>query len=107
MFSLRKPDLVSDNHIVEAQKKDCPQYLKEMENIDFYDYQPLKKKQLEDLFDTVSSSYQNQITQVPKKLINDAKEQHISLYFIFLCIPEVLFKLFLSMFPTLIYTIKQ
>lgn len=82
-------------------------YLKKMRNIDFYDCEPLEKKQLENLFHTVGFSYQNHTTQALRIFLQDEKEQHKSLYFLFLFIPDFLLKLFLGIAPTLIYTIRN
>ena len=82
-------------------------YLKKMRNIDFYDCEPLEKKQLENLFDTVGFSYQNQTTQALRILLKDEKDQHRLLHFLFLFVPDSLLKLFLGIAPTLIYTIRN
>jgi ubiquinone/menaquinone biosynthesis C-methylase UbiE len=81
-------------------------YLKKMRNIEFYDCEPLEKKQLEDLFNTVGFSYENQTIQALRVLLHDEKEQHRILSLIFSFIPNFLLKLFLGITPTLIYTIR-
>lgn len=87
-------------------KKYRSKYLKKMRNINFYDCEPLEKNQLENLFDTVGFSYQNQTIQALRIFLKNEKEQHKSLYLTFLLIPDFLLKLFLGIIPTLIYTIK-
>ncbi|MFV5384507.1 class I SAM-dependent methyltransferase [Acinetobacter junii] len=82
-------------------------YLKKIRNIDFYDCEPLGKKQLENLFDAVGFSYQNQTIQALRIFLRDEKEQHLLLHLIFSIIPDFLLKLFLGIIPTLIYTIKR
>jgi len=71
-------------------KKYRSKYLKKMRNIDFYDCEPLEKKQLENLFNTVDLSYQNQTIQALRILLQDEKEQHRLLYFVFLFVPNFL-----------------
>lgn len=82
-------------------------YLKKMRNMDFYDCERLEKKQLENLFDTVGFSYQNQTIEALRIFLKDEREQHKSLYFIFSIIPDFLLKLFLGVIPTLIYTLRN
>lgn len=82
-------------------------YLKKIRNIDFYDCEPLEKKQIENLFDVVGFSYQNQTIQALRIFLLDEKEQYPLLYSIFSIIPDFLLKLFLGIIPTLIYTIKR
>ena len=82
-------------------------YLKKMRNVDFYDCVPLEKKQLENLFDIVDFSYQNQTIPALRIFLYNEKEQHKLLYFIFLFVPDFLLKLFLGIIPTLIYTIRN
>lgn len=82
-------------------------YLKKMRNIDFYDCEPLEKKQLENLFDTVGFAYQNQTIQALRIFLHDEKEQHRLLYLIFSLAPDSLLRLFVAIIPTLIYTIRN
>lgn len=82
-------------------------YLKKMRNIDFYDCEPLEKKQLENLFDTVGFAYQNQTIKALRILLHDEKEKHRFLHFLFSFVPDFILKLFLGVIPTLIYTIKN
>lgn len=77
-------------------------YLKKMRNIDFYDCEPLEKKQLERLFETAGFSYQNRTIQALRIFLHDEKEQHRLLNLIFLFVPNFLLKLFLGITPTLI-----
>ena len=77
-----------------------------MRNIDFYDCEPFEKKQLENLFDIVDFSYQNQTIQALKILLQDERENHKFLYYMFLFIPDFVLKIFLGVIPTLIYTMK-
>lgn len=88
-------------------KKYRSKYLNKMRNVDFYDCEPLEKKQLENLFDTADLSYQNYTTQALRILLRDEKAQHRLLYFVFLFIPDFLLKLFLGITPTLIYIIRN
>ena len=88
-------------------KKYRSKYLKEMRNIDFYDCEPFEKKQLENLFDIVDFSYQNQTVQAIKILLQDEKENHKFLYYMFLFIPDFVLRIFLGIIPTLIYTMKN
>lgn len=87
-------------------KKYRSKYLKKMRNIDFYDCEPFEKKQLENLFDIVDFSYQNQTIQALKILLQDEKENHKFLYYMFLFIPDFILRIFLGVIPTLIYTMK-
>ena len=87
-------------------KKYRSKYLKKMRNIDFYDCEPFEKKQLENLFDIVDFSYQNQTIQALKILLQDERENHKFLYYMFLFIPEFVLRIFLGVIPTLIYTMK-
>lgn len=87
-------------------KKYRSKYLKKMRNIDFYDCEPFEKKQLENLFDIVDFSYQNQTIQALKILLQDEKENHKFLYYMFLFIPDFVLRIFLGVIPTLIYTMK-
>lgn len=87
-------------------KKYRSKYLKKMRNIDFYDCEPFEKKQLENLFDIVDFSYQNQTIQALKILLQDERENHKFLYYMFLCIPDFVLRIFLGIIPTLIYTMK-
>lgn len=87
-------------------KKYRSKYLKKMRNIDFYDCEPFEKKQLENLFDIVDFSYQNQTIQALKILLQDERENHKFLYYMFLFIPDFVLRVFLGVIPTLIYTIK-
>lgn len=82
-------------------------YLKKMRNIDFYDCEPLEKKQIECSFDTLDFSYKNQTIQALRIFLQDEKKQNRLLHLIFLFIPDFLLKLFLGLMPTLIYTIKN
>lgn len=82
-------------------------YLKKMRKIDFYDCEPLEKKQLENLLDTVGFSYQNQTIPALRIFLNDEKEQHQQLHLIFSFIPDYVLNLFLGIIPTLIYTIRN
>lgn len=82
-------------------------YLKKMRNIDFYDCEPLEKKQLETLFETAGFSYQNHTIQALRIFLHDEKEQHRLLNLIFLFVPNFLLKLFLGITPTLIYTLRN
>lgn len=88
-------------------KKYRSKYLRKMRNIDFYDCEPLEKKQLEKLFDMVGFCYQNQTIQALRTFLDDEKEQHKFLHSIFLFVPDFLLKLFLGIIPTLIYTIRK
>ena len=87
-------------------KKYRSKYLKTMRNIDFYDCEPFEKKQLENLFDIVDFSYQNQTIQALKILLQDERENHKFLYYMFLFIPDFVLRIFLGIIPTLIYTMK-
>ena len=87
-------------------KKYRSKYLKKMRNIDFYDCEPFEKKQLENLFDIVDFSYQNQTIQALKILLQDERENHKFLYYMFLFIPDFVLRVFLGVIPTLIYTMK-
>lgn len=87
-------------------KKYRSKYLKKMRNIDFYDCEPFEKKQLENLFDIVDFSYQNQTIQALKILLQDERENHKFLYYLFLFIPDFVLRVFLGVIPTLIYTMK-
>jgi len=82
-------------------------YLKKMRNIDFYDCEPLEKKQLESLFDTAGFSYQNRTIQALKIFLHDEKEQHGLLNLMFLFVPNFLLKIFLGITPTLIYILRK
>ncbi len=82
-------------------------YLKKMRNIDFYDCEPLEKKQLENLLDTVGFSYKNQTIQALRILLQDEKEQNRFLSFVFAMIPDFVLKIFLGVIPTLIYTLQN
>lgn len=87
-------------------KKYRSKYLKKMRNIDFYDCEPFEKKQLENLFDIVDFSYQNQTIQALKIFLQDERENHKFLYYMFLFIPDFVLRVFLGVIPTLIYTMK-
>lgn len=87
-------------------KKYRSKYLKTMRNIDFYDCEPFEKKHLEELFGTVGFSYQNKTIQALRILLQDEKEQHRLLSFIFSMIPDFILKIFLGIIPTLIYTLQ-
>jgi len=82
-------------------------YLKKIRNIDFYDCEPLEKKQLENLLNAAGLSYQNQTIEALRIFLHDEKERHKFLYFTFLFIPDFLLKLFLGIIPTLIYTLRN
>ncbi|MDM1018967.1 hypothetical protein QSV37_01390 [Acinetobacter sp. VNK23] len=87
-------------------KKYRSKYLKKMRNIDFYDCEPFEKKQLENLFDIVDFSYQNQTIQALNILLQDERENHKFLYYMFFFIPDFVLRVFLGVIPTLIYTMK-
>ena len=82
-------------------------YLKKIRNIDFYDCEPLEKKQLENLLNAAGFSYQNRTIQALRIFLEDEKEQHRLLNLIFLFVPNFLLKLFLGITPTLIYTLRN
>lgn len=82
-------------------------YLKKIRNIDFYDCEPLEKKQLENLLNAAGFSYQNRTIQALRIFLEDEKEQHRLLNLIFLFVPNFLLNLFLGITPTLIYTLRN
>ena len=82
-------------------------YLKKIRNIDFYDCEPLEKKQLENLLNAAGFSYQNRTIQALRIFLEDEKEQHRLLNMMFLFVPNFLLKLFLGITPTLIYTLRN
>ncbi|WHP04860.1 MULTISPECIES: class I SAM-dependent methyltransferase [Acinetobacter] len=88
-------------------KKHRSRYLKRMRSIDFYDCEPLEKKQLENLFNRVRFSYKNQTILALRIILQDERESNRFLYFIFLFIPDFILKILLGIIPTLIYTMKN
>lgn len=81
-------------------------YLKFMNKGDFYDCEPLTVKEIEGLFECIGFSYKNRSVEAMKIFFAIENPNH---WFtkIIRVIPDFLFRLFLGVMPTLIYSFKE